>query len=72
VPRPRTHDDRTGRVFPEHLITYLHHFQKKKKEEEKSSSLLFYHFHTIHHDLHHVFSPSPSSAVGGAEQERPL
>ena len=23
VPRPRTHDDRTGRVFPDHLITYL-------------------------------------------------
>jgi hypothetical protein len=21
VPRPRTHDDRTGRVFPDHLIT---------------------------------------------------
>ena len=20
---PRTHDDRTGRVFPDHLITYL-------------------------------------------------
>jgi hypothetical protein len=27
VPRPRTHDDRTGRVFPDHLITayYLYH-----------------------------------------------
>jgi hypothetical protein len=23
VPRPRTHDDRTGRVFPDHLITSL-------------------------------------------------
>jgi hypothetical protein len=23
VPRPRTHDDRAGRVFPDHLITYL-------------------------------------------------
>ena len=23
VPRPRTHDDRTGRVFPDHLITDL-------------------------------------------------
>ena len=22
VPRPRTQDDRTGRVFPDHLITY--------------------------------------------------
>ena len=22
VPRPRTHDDRTGRVLPDHLITY--------------------------------------------------
>jgi hypothetical protein len=22
VPRPRTHDDRTGRVFPDHLITF--------------------------------------------------
>jgi len=21
VPRPRTYDDRTGRVFPDHLIT---------------------------------------------------
>ena len=23
VPRPRTHDDRTGRVFPDHLISNL-------------------------------------------------
>ena len=24
MPRPRTHDDRTGRVFPDHLITSQH------------------------------------------------
>ena len=28
VPRPRTHDDRTGRVFPDHLITTQSHLRR--------------------------------------------
>jgi hypothetical protein len=34
VPRPRTHDDRTGRVFPDHpdhLIFFIMKKEKKKK-----------------------------------------
>ena len=46
MPRPRTHDDRTGRVFPDHLITYFFFFfflKKKKKNSSSSLSLsLFY------------------------------
>ena len=30
MPRPRTHDDRTGRVFPDHLITYAKKYRASR------------------------------------------